>query len=277
MNRPWHAVSPARANVRGMSRAFLDLHVPGSPLLMPNAWDVGSAKILASLGFAAVATTSSGYAATLGRFDGDVGREETIAHAGDLVRAVQIPVSADLENGFSDEPRRVADLVTSAVGVGLAGASIEDHQPGGDHPIYDRALAHERIVAAAEASGDLVLTGRCENHLYGVADLADTIARLQAYQEAGADVLYAPGLTEIDEIRALCAEVDRPVNVLLLKGGPHPDELAEAGVARISVGGTFAWNALTGLVEAARELLSGETGFLQRAQVGRAVIDDAFG
>ena len=224
-----------------MSRSFLDVHVPGTPLLMPNAWDVGSAKILASLGFAAVATTSSGYAATLGRFDGDVGREEAITHAGELARAVQIPVSADLENGFSDEPHRVAELIATARDVGLAGASIEDHQPGGDHPIYDPVLARERIVAAAQSSGDLVLTARCENHLHGVADLADTVARLQAYQEAGADVLYAPGLTEIAGIRTLCAEVDRPVNVLLMKGGPNPEELAEAGVARISVGGTFAW------------------------------------
>ena len=121
-----------------MSRAFLDLHVPGSPLLMPNAWDAGSAKILASLGFAAVATTSSGYAATLGRFDGDVGREEAITHAGELAQAVEVPVSADMENGFADEPRRVAELIAASRDVGLAGASIEDHQPGADHPIYER-------------------------------------------------------------------------------------------------------------------------------------------
>jgi 2-methylisocitrate lyase-like PEP mutase family enzyme len=259
-----------------MSRAFLDLHVPGSPLLMSNAWDAGSAKILASLGFSAVATTSSGYAATLGRFDGDVGREEALTHAGELVQAVSIPVSADLENGYADAPRRVAQIIGAARDVGLAGASIEDHRPGADYPIYDAGLAQERIAAAAEASGDLVLTARCENHLYGVANLADTIARLQAYQEAEADVLYAPGLTEIDGIRTLCAEVDRPVNVLLMKGGPTPAELAEAGVARISVGGTFAWNALTGLVDAARELLDGDTSFLDRAETGRAVIDDAF-
>ena len=269
-------MSATLANVPGMSRAFLDLHVPGSPLLMPNAWDAGSAKILASLGFAAVATTSSGYAATLGRFDGDVGREEAITHAGELVQAVEVPVSADMENGFADEPRRVAELIGASRDVGLAGASIEDHQPGADHPIYEAVLAQERIVAAAEASGDLVLTARCENHLYGVADLADTITRLQSYQEAGADVLYAPGLTEIDEIRTLCSEVDRPVNVLLLNGGPAPDELADAGVARISVGGTFAWNALTALVDAARELLAGETGFLERSQAAREVIDEAF-
>ena len=264
------------ANVPGMSQAFLDLHVPGSPLLMPNAWDAGSAKILASLGYQAVATTSSGYAATLGRFDGDVHREEAITHAAELAQAVSIPVSADFENGYDDKPRRVAELVGLARDLELAGCSIEDHRPRADEPIYDLELAKERITAAAEASGDLVLTARCENYLHGRPDLADTIARLQAYQEAGADVLFAPGLTDLEEISTLCAEVERPVSVLLLSGGPTPAELGEAGVARISVGGTFAWNALTGLVEAARELLAGETGFLERAATGREVIDDAF-
>ncbi len=259
-----------------MSRSFLDLHVPGAPLLLPNAWDAGSAKILASLGYSAVATTSSGYAATLGRFDGDVHRAEAITHSSELVQAVSIPVSADLENGFSDLPRRVAETVQDAVDVGLAGCSIEDHRPGGDEPIYAADLAKERIEAAVEASGDLVLTARCENYLHGRRDLADTIARLQAYQEAGADVLFAPGLTDLDEIKTLCAEVDRPVNILLLKGGPTPAELAEAGVARISVGGAFAWNALTGLVDAARELLAGDTAFLDRTRTGRETIDDAF-
>lgn len=255
---------------------FLALHRPGDPLLMPNAWDAGSAKILASLGYAAIATTSSGYAATLGRLDGDVGREEAITHAAELVRAVSVPVSADLENGYADLPHRVAETVSDARDVGLAGCSIEDHHPGADDPIYDAELARERVAAAVEASGDLVLTARCENFLHGRADLSDTIARLQAYQEAGADVLYAPGLTDLEQIRSLCAEMDRPVNVLLVRGGPTPAELADAGVARISVGGTFAWNALSALVEAARELLAGDTSFLDRAQAGREVIDDAF-
>jgi 2-methylisocitrate lyase-like PEP mutase family enzyme len=259
-----------------MSRSFLDLHVPGSPLLMPNAWDAGSAKILASLGFSAVATTSSGHAATLGRFDGDVHREEALTHAGELVQAVSIPVSADLENGFGDKPKRVAETVRDAADVGLAGCSIEDFRPGADDPIYDVEQALERIAAAVEASGDLVLTARCENYLHGRPDLADTIARLQAYQEVGADVLYAPGLTDLTEIKSLCAEVDRPVNILLLKGGPSPAELAEAGVARISVGGTFAWNAYAGLVDAARELLAGDTAFFDRTQSAREVIDEAF-
>ncbi len=260
-----------------MSSSFLDLHVPGSPLLLPNAWDAGSAKILASLGYPAVATTSSGFAAPLGRFDGDVHREEAVVHASELVQAVSVPVSADFENGFADDPRRVAELIGTARDIGLAGCSIEDHRPGAADPIYEAALAKERITAAAEASGDLVLTARCENYLHGRRDLAATITRLQAYQEAGADVLFAPGLTDLEEITTLCAEVDRPVNILLLKGGPTLAELAEAGVARISVGGSFAWNALTGLVEAARGLLEGDTSFLERGAEGRAVIDDAFG
>lgn len=260
-----------------MSSSFLDLHVPGSPLLMPNAWDVGSAKILATLGYAAVATTSSGFAATLGRFDGDVHREEAITHAGELAQAVSIPVSADFENGFSDKPQRVAELVALARDAGVAGASIEDHRPGGDDPIYDAALAKERIAAAAEASGDLVLTARCENYLHDRRDLADTIARLQSYQEAGADVLFAPGVTDLDEIKTLCAEVDRPVNVLILDTALTPAALAEVGVARISVGGAFAWNAYAGLVEAARGLLDGDTSYLERTGAAREVIDQAFG
>jgi 2-methylisocitrate lyase-like PEP mutase family enzyme len=254
---------------------FLDLHVPGSPLLMPNAWDAGSAKILATLGYQAVATTSSGYAATLGRLDGDVHREEMITHAGELARAVSIPVSADFENGYSDKPARVAEIIGTARDVELAGCSIEDFRPAADDPIYELELAKERIAAAAEASGDLVLTARCENYLHDRRDLADTIARLQAYQEAGADVLYAPGLADLDEIRTLCTEVDLPVNVLLLPGGPTPAELGEAGVARISVGGTFAWNALSALVEAGRQLLEGDTSFFDASQTGREVIGAA--
>jgi 2-methylisocitrate lyase-like PEP mutase family enzyme len=260
-----------------MSSSFLDLHVPGSPLLMPNAWDAGSAKILAALGYSAVATTSSGYAATLGRFDGDVHREEAITHAGELAQAVSIPVSADFENGFSDKPQRVAELIDLARDIGLAGCSIEDHRPDSDDPIYEAELAKERIAAAAQASGDLVLTARCENYLHGRRDLGDTIARLQAYQEAGADVLFAPGVIDLDEVKTMCAEVERPVSVLLLPGGPSPAELGEVGVARISVGGTFAWNAYNGLVEAARELLEGDTSFLERTKGASEVIDDAFG
>jgi 2-methylisocitrate lyase-like PEP mutase family enzyme len=251
---------------------FRSLHRPGSPLLLPNAWDAGSAKILAQLGFAAVATTSSGFAATLGRRDGQVSRSEAIDHAAALVTAVDIPVSADLENGFADAPEDVARTVAAAGDAGLAGCSIEDHTGRPEDPLYDAGLARERIAAAAEASGDLVLTARCENYLHGHPDLSDTIARLQAFQDAGADVLYAPGLKAIQDIATVCSEVDRPVNVLLVHGGPTPDELAEAGVARISVGGMFAWNAYAALVTAAEDLRAGRLDFIDRAAPSRDLI-----
>ncbi|MBO0610100.1 isocitrate lyase/PEP mutase family protein [Myceligenerans salitolerans] len=258
-----------------MARTFLDLHRPGDPLLLANAWDAGSARILAELGYAAVATTSSGFAATLGRADGSVSRTEALGHAAAVAAAVDVPVSADLENGFGDTPDEVARTAEGARGAGLAGFSIEDATGRADAPVHDATLAAERIAAAAEASGGLVLTGRCENYLYGRPDLADTITRLQAYQEAGADVLFAPGLHALKDIATLVRAVDRPVNVLLRPGGPTPAELAEAGVARVSVGGTFAWAAYAGLIEAARELLAGGTAFHERAGEARVVIDRA--
>ncbi len=180
-----------------LAERFLALHRPGAPLLIPNPWDVGSAKLLASLGFEALATTSSGYAATLGRLDGAVTRDEALAHAAELVAATPLPVSADLENGFGDSPDAVAETVRLAREAGLAGCSIEDFSGDDDAPIYDRDRAAERVAAAVEAAHAgpvrLVLTARAENHIHGIDDLADTIARLQAYQAAGADVLYAPG------------------------------------------------------------------------------------
>jgi len=260
-----------------MSREFLDLHVPGNPLVMPNAWDIGSAKVLASMGFGAVATTSSGFAATLGRPDGSVTRDEALAHSAALAAAVGVPVSADLENGYAEDPADVAATVALARDAGLAGCSIEDHTGRTDDPVLDLGLARERIAAAAEASGDLVLTARAENHLYGRDDLADTIARLQAYAEAGADVVYAPGLTDLQDIRTLCREVDQPVNVLLRAGVPRPGELAKVGVARLSVGGGLAWNAYAGLVEAAQDLLDGSIAFLERGRPGHEAVTRAFG
>jgi 2-methylisocitrate lyase-like PEP mutase family enzyme len=259
--------------------AFLDLHVKGNPLLMPNPWDAGTARVLAALGFRALATTSAGFANTLGRPDGSVSRDEALGHASAIVHAVDVPVSADFENGFADEPHGVAKTVRKAVGVGLAGCSIEDATGRADDPIYGIGPAAERIEAAVDAAGhDLVITARAENFLHGRTDLAETIARLQKYQEAGAHVLYAPGITTAEQIRAVVSSVDRPVNVLALPGVPPISELAELGVARVSVGSGFALAALGALVEAGRELLDhGTYGFWTRAALGRDIARAAFG
>jgi 2-methylisocitrate lyase-like PEP mutase family enzyme len=261
---------------------FLDLHRPGNPLLLPNPWDQGSARLLASLGFQALATTSSGYAATLGRLDGSVSREEALAHAAAIVAATELPVSADLENCFADDPAGVARTVALGVEAGLAGCSLEDFTGAESDPIYDIAAANERVAAAAEAAHAgpvrLVLTARAENYLHGRPDLADTITRLQAYQAAGADVLYAPGLTSLADIRQVVAAVDRPVNVLAVAAAPSVGELAEAGVSRVSVGGAFAFAALGALVDAATELRDqGTYGYLAGSAVGRRAIQDAAG
>lgn len=258
------------------------LHHGDVPLLMPNPWDVGSAKLLASLGFEALATTSGGHAATLGRLDGNVTREEALAHAATIVAATDLPVSADLEHGFADDPAGVAETVHGALAAGLAGCSIEDSTGREDDPIYPLELAAERIAAAAEAAhgGDvhLVLTARAENYIHGRPDLDDTIARLRAFQEAGADVLYAPFVTRADEIARLVASVDRPVNVLARPGAPSVSELAAAGVARVSVGGAFAFAGLGAVIEAAHELRDeGTYGFMARTGVGAKGARSAFG
>ena len=260
---------------------FLALHSGPSPLLLPNPWDEGSARLLTWLGFEALATTSSGMAATRGRLDGSVSRDEVIRHAAAIVAATDLPVSADLENGFGDEPQDVAETVRLALGTGLAGCSIEDFTGRVDGPIYDPALATERITAASEAAHGgavrLVLTGRAENYLRGHPDLSSTIARLQAYQEAGADVLYAPGLTGLDDIRQVVAAVDRPVNVLARPGGPTVAELASVGVARVSVGGALCFAAIGALVKAANEFKDhGTYGFLERAAEGGRAARAAF-
>ncbi|HEY1281592.1 MAG TPA: isocitrate lyase/phosphoenolpyruvate mutase family protein [Acidimicrobiales bacterium] len=253
---------------------FLALHQGDQPLLIPNPWDAGSAKLLASLGFDALATTSSGFAGTLGRLDGAVTREEAIAHAGALVAAVDVPVSADLENGYVDDPDGVAETVSLAIDAGLAGCSIEDYTRHGGG-IYDLGVARDRVAAAADAAHRgglrLVLTARAENFIRNRPDLADTIARLQAYQEAGADVLYAPGLTSLDDIRRVVSAVDRPVNVLAIPTTPPVAELAAAGVRRISVGGAFAYTALGAVVAAAKELREqGTYGFWATTEPGAA-------
>jgi 2-methylisocitrate lyase-like PEP mutase family enzyme len=260
---------------------FLTLHRSERPLLLPNPWDRGSARLLAWLGFQALATTSSGHAATLGRLDGSVTREEALAHAASIVAATDLPVSADLEKAFADEPAGVAETVQLALEAGLAGCSVEDFSGREDAPIYDPGLAAERVAAAAEAAHagpvHLVLTARAENWLHGRPELGDTIARLQAYQEAGADVLYAPGLERLEDIRQLVASVDRPVNVLALPGAPTVPELAAAGVSRVSVGGAFAFAAVGAAVEAARELREeGTYRFWEQARAGAKAARAAF-
>jgi 2-methylisocitrate lyase-like PEP mutase family enzyme len=255
---------------------FRALHVPGSPLLMPNPWDVGIARVLVDLGFAALATTSSGHAATLGKLDGQVGRDEAIAHGAALAAAVAVPVSADLENGFADDPAGVAATVEAAAATPLQGCSIEDRGPGGTYPME---LAVERVAAAVKAAGGrLVLTARAEGFLLPDPDLADVVARLQRFAEVGADVVYAPGLTRPEDIATVVAEVDRPVNVLLRPGGPTVAELADLGVARISVGGALAFAGLAALATAARELLDGGPAtFWDDAAAGAQLARRAFG
>jgi 2-methylisocitrate lyase-like PEP mutase family enzyme len=234
----------------GKAEAFQRLHA-GEPFVIPNPWDAGSAKVLEKLGFKALATTSSGFAFTLGRRDGDVTLDEVIAHTSTLAAATNLPVSVDLENGYGPEPEDAARAVAAAAAAGAAGGSIEDYDPSGR--IYELGHATERVAAAAEAAGEFVLTGRAENHIRGNPDLDDTIARLQAYERAGADVLYAPGLATTAEIHAVCGAVSKPVNVLA-RANLTFDEMAEAGAQRISVGGALTWVAVAGLVSAAERI-----------------------
>ena len=264
------------------AQRFLELHRAGSPLLMPNAWDVGSAKLFEAQGFEAVATTSSGFAATLGRLDGQVTRDEAIGHAAALAEAVSVPVSGDLENCFADEPEGVAETVRLAAEACLAGCSVEDYSGPKSDEIYEPALAAERVAAAVEAAraapSGFVLTARAENHVHGGTDLADTISRLQSFQEAGADVLFAPGLRSLEEIREVVAAVELPVNVLVLPGMPSVSELAEAGVSRISVGGSLTYAAYGAALEGARGLReSGTYGWGENAGTGAKAVYEAFG
>lgn len=259
---------------------FLALHHGDTPLLLPNAWDRGTAKLFEFMGFAAIATTSGGHAATLGRLDGGVTLDEIVEHAAALSGEVDIPVNVDFENGFADEPAAVATNVALIAATGAAGVSVEDFRRSDDDPIYEAAAAAARVEAAAVAAhrsgARLVLTARCENYLHGRRDLADTIARLQAYQAAGADVLYAPGVQDLDDIRSIIAAVDLPINVLALPNTAPVGELGAAGVRRISVGGGFNRVALGATVTAAQEFLErGTYGFWAVAGAA-APIRDAF-
>jgi 2-methylisocitrate lyase-like PEP mutase family enzyme len=260
---------------------FLELHRPGQPLLMPNAWDVGSAVIFASLGFEALATTSGGFAATRARADGMMTREEVLAHTGELTAAVDVPVSADLENCFAHDPEGVAATIAAAKALGLAGGSVEDFSGNAADPIYELSHAADRVRTAAEAAHNgpvhFVLTARAENYLHGRIDLADTIARLQAYQEAGADVLFAPRVVDPGELRQLIAAVDRPVSVLVVPGAPTVGELAELGVSRVSVGGAIAVAAYGAAINAVTELRDqGTCGYWDLAAAARPVMSSAF-
>jgi 2-methylisocitrate lyase-like PEP mutase family enzyme len=241
------------------ARLFQSLHQRENPLLIPNPWDIGSARILAQLGFEALATSSAASAAALGRRDGRITRDGALTHARSIVGATDLPVSADLENGFSDEPSLVAQTILLAAETGLVGASVEDSTGNKDKPLYDIGHATERIAAAVEAARSLpypfTLTGRAENFLHGNFSLDDAIQRLVAYEKAGADVLFAPALPDLAAVRAVCDAVSKPVNFMVgIKGKSFTvAELIEAGVKRISFGASFHRAAMTGLVDAARE------------------------
>jgi 2-methylisocitrate lyase-like PEP mutase family enzyme len=241
----------------GKAAEFLALHVPGTPLLQPNAFDIGSARVLESLGFGAIATTSSGYAATVGRLDGTTGRDETLEHCRAIAEAVAIPVAGDTENCFADDPDGVAAFVADAGAAGLAGCSIEDWS---GTSTYDIGFATERVAAAVEAArnANVVLTARADGYYHGTDDVESVIRRLQAYGEAGADVLFAPGLSSVEEVRRIVGETGKPLNVLvnalIADARPTVAELAAVGAARISLGGSLAWLAYGAVVDAAREL-----------------------
>ena len=240
--------------------AFAELHKRAGTFVIPNPWDVGSARLLAHLGFEALATSSAGYAFSIGKPDNAVGREAMLAHAAAVAAATDLPVSIDLENGFGDAPEIVAETIRLAAATGAVGGSIEDATGRADDPLYERALAVDRIRAAAEVVRSLpfpfMLTARAENYLVGKPDLKATIERLQTYQEAGADVLYAPGLTNKDDIATLISSVDRPVNVLMgLKGVKLTiDDVSAIGAKRISVGSGLARCALGAFLRAARDI-----------------------
>ncbi len=251
---------------------FRSLHQRERAFIIPNPWDAGTARMLAHMKFEALATTSAGNAFSLGQKDGTVGREGTLANVAAIAAATELPVSGDLENGFGDSPEAVAETIRLAAEAGAVGGSIEDATGRPDQAIYPIEEAIERIEAAAEAVRNLpfpfTLTARAENYLYGRADLKDTIHRLRTYQEAGADVLYAPGLSSREDIAAVVSSVDRPVNVLMGLGGLDLtlNDLSEMGVRRVSVGGAMCRLALGAFLSAAKEMKeSGSFGFARRA------------
>ncbi|HTW34514.1 MAG TPA: isocitrate lyase/phosphoenolpyruvate mutase family protein [Rhizomicrobium sp.] len=258
------------------AHVFRALHERPGAFVIPNPWDAGTARILMALGFEALATTSAGYAFSVGRLDSSAAltREEILANAKEIVEATGLPVSADLEDGFGRVPEDCAATIRLGAEIGLVGGSIEDATGDPSVPIYEFRLSVERVAAAAEQAckSNVVLTARAENFLWGRADLADTIRRLQAFADVGADVLYAPGLPGLEAIREVCRSVPKPVNVVMgLKGATYSiDELAEAGAKRISVGGSFARAALGGFVRAAREVKDRGTFTYAAEAIGHA-------
>ncbi len=257
---------------------FRTLHAGDRLFLMPNPWDAGSARLLEALGFEALATTSAGFAWTLGKPDGAVTRDELVTHVRLLAATTSLPLNVDSERCFPDDPGGVAETVRLLAEAGAAGCSIEDWDPPTGQ-IADVGATTERVAEAATAAREsgLVLTGRCENHLHGVDDLEDTIARLVAYRDAGADCLYAPGLTDIGRIRQVVDAVDAPVNVLALRGAPPVAELEAAGVRRLSTGSLLAGAALGALARGARELLEAGTSTYAEANVPRDLLGRALG
>jgi 2-methylisocitrate lyase-like PEP mutase family enzyme len=254
------------------ARIFRALHARDSAFIIPNPWDAGTARLLASLGFEALATTSAGYAFSVGQCDGTIGRDDALAHSAAIVAATDLPVSADLESGFGDSAEAIAETFRRAAQAGIAGASIEDAPQHTAGAVYELELAVDRVRAAAEVTRSLpfpfTLTARAENYLVGRPDLKDTIRRLQAYQEAGADVLYAPGLTSKDDIAAVVRSVHRPVNVLMGLQGAQLTlaELSALGVKRVSVGSALSRAALGAFLRAAREMKEhGTFSFAQQA------------
>ncbi len=253
----------------GKGRAFRSLHEAPGIFVMPNPWDPGTARLLASMGFKALATTSAGFAFSRGMTDGGIGFEAMMAHCRDIVASVDVPVSADLERGKGNSADSAAETIFAADAAGLAGCSIEDYTGDPDRPIYEFSLAVERVAAAAEAAkalkSDFVFTARAENFLWGRADLDDTIKRLQAFAEAGADVVYAPGISDIDAVRSICSSVPRPVNILAVPNLSVAD-LAAAGVKRVSLGSKLTNAAFGAVRRAAAEILeSGTFGFSRDA------------
>ncbi len=265
-----------------LATKFRALHERDGAFIIPNPWDVGTARILASLGFAALATTSAGMAFALGLKDGAVSQDLILKHCRDIVGATELPVSADLEMGFGPTPDDVATTIRDAAATGLAGCSIEDYTEQADDPVFEFDLAVDRINAAVEAKRslphDFVLTARCENFLRGRPDLEDTIRRLQAFDSAGADVVYAPGLRDLDTIRTVCESVTKPVNVLMgMPGATYGvAELAAAGVKRISVGSALSRAALGAFVRAAREMKENGTFAFSSDAIGFAEIEGYF-